>query len=114
MGAGEEPVTNGPAEGSAGEQIPGAPGKVWSWSGQTLACCGSLQPVRKGGMLVLCHLLEEGTFPLESLSPLVDHRENFIAAQSCSSVLFKRNGAKMFFLLFVESVPVGLHWCLSS
>lgn len=65
-------------------------------------------------MLLLCHLLEEGTFPLESLSPLVDHRQNFIAAQRCFSVLFKRNSAKMFFLLFLESVPVGLHWCLSS
>lgn len=65
-------------------------------------------------MLVLCHLLEEGTFPLESLSSLVDHREKFIVALCCSSVLFKRNSGKMFFLLFVESVPVGLHWCLSS
>lgn len=65
-------------------------------------------------MLLLCHLLEEGTFPLESLSALADHRENFIPAQHCSSVLFKRNCAKMFFLLFAESVPVGLHWCLSS
>lgn len=103
--------SDGPAESSAGEQP--------YWKGQgcgvarplttcwvvaanwnpdllwvTASALTSLQPVRKGGNLVLCHLLEEVTFPLACLSLTVNHRESSIPAQCCSSVFSKEKMQK--------------------
>lgn len=108
---------DGPAESSAGEQP-----SYSSWKGlgcgvaRPSATCWvaaaksnpdllwvitsvltSLQPVRKGGKLVLCHLLEEGTFPLEFFILPVNHRESSILVQRWSSVVSKETVQKRLF-----------------
>lgn len=69
--------------------------------GHMLCCCSEVQPLfagslsicfdfaaatEKSGEMVLCHLLEEDTSPLELWKPSVNHS---VPAQRCSSVVSK-------------------------